>query len=104
MPCLDNGRRFFLDYPPNLVEFWKVDSPIPRQHDRLEPELGLGTRPPHVYVHGFAAVKAVEEEPIRARNARYSRHEDVCPNQSSQVARSMTRAALRPRRVRPRVT
>ena len=43
----------------------------------LEPELGLGILAPHMHVDRLATVEAVEEEPVRPRNASNPRHTDV---------------------------
>jgi hypothetical protein len=56
-----------------------AEAAIPGQIDRSEPELRLASVAPYVRVHRLRTVEAVEEQPIRTRNAGNPWHDRSAP-------------------------
>jgi hypothetical protein len=74
MPSLDDASIVLDNYAPDLIELTRSEAAIPGQNDRLDPEFGLIPPTPNVNVHRFCTVEAVEEQPVRSRNASDARH------------------------------
>jgi hypothetical protein len=69
MPSLDNASFILHNYVPDLVELPRAEASIPRQNDGIEPELRLIPLTANVNVRRFGTIEAVEEQPVRSRNA-----------------------------------
>ena len=85
IPGLYNQRFVHHNETTNLVEFSWTESMIPRQFDRRQPEFGVLPIAADMDVHGLVAIKTVEEEPVRPRNAGNPWHSARLHARSSQA-------------------
>jgi len=74
MPRPNDCLLVFDDQATDVIQLTRSEAMIPRQGDGRQPELRLLTVVSHVNVHWLVAVEAVEEEPVRTRNATNLRH------------------------------
>jgi hypothetical protein len=68
MPTLQQGLPILLDEGLDRADLSASKPPTPFQPHWIEPELGLGVVAFHMDVGRFAAVRGIEEEPIKAPN------------------------------------
>jgi hypothetical protein len=61
MPNLDDFRFALNDQATNLVQFAWVEPMVPRECDGRQPKLRVLPIAPHMDVHGFVTVEAIEE-------------------------------------------
>src|SRR5262245_48873766 len=74
IPCLHHPLQADADDVPNPIQFLRREALVLCQANRFEPELTRFPLAPNVNVPRFIAIEAVEEEPIRTRNAVNRRH------------------------------
>jgi hypothetical protein len=74
MPYLDHLCEALHYQFPNLIEFLRTESIIPRKRNWFKPKLARAAIAFDMHMHELVTIEAIKEQPVRSRDIRNRRH------------------------------